>query len=49
MKLKLNIPIVTPKVLNLIDVFCGMEFNAKEILESLQKKRFDQKMGTYLI
>ncbi|XP_052021535.1 putative sperm motility kinase W [Apodemus sylvaticus] len=34
---------------NIVDRLCGMGFNANDILESVQKKWFDEKMGTYLL
>ncbi|NP_001371153.1 uncharacterized protein LOC627035 isoform X1 [Mus musculus] len=33
----------------IIDMLCGMGFDANKILESLQKKKFDENMGTYLL
>ncbi|NP_001371145.1 uncharacterized protein LOC382395 isoform X1 [Mus musculus] len=33
----------------IIEMLCGMGFEANKILESLQKKKFDENMGTYLL
>ncbi|NP_001371146.1 uncharacterized protein LOC626858 isoform X1 [Mus musculus] len=33
----------------IIEMLCGMGFDANKILESLQKKKFDENMGTYLL
>lgn len=49
--LKSNIKIPTNSYpdSDIVDRLCGMGFNANEILESLRKRRFDEKMGTYLL
>lgn len=45
-------PNMSPKTYpdtQIIDVLCGMGFNASEIRESLKKEKFDEPMGAYLI
>ncbi|XP_031205531.1 putative sperm motility kinase W [Mastomys coucha] len=49
MKCQVTIPTDTYPDYSIIDILCDMGFNANEILESLQKKRFDENMGTYLL
>ncbi|XP_031206201.1 putative sperm motility kinase W, partial [Mastomys coucha] len=49
MKCQVTIPTDTYPDYNIIDILCDMGFNANEILESLQKKMFDENMGTYLL
>nr|XP_034339619.1 putative sperm motility kinase W [Arvicanthis niloticus] len=49
LKSKVNNLIVADPDYNIIDMLCGMGFDANEIIESLYNKKYDEQMGTYLI
>ena len=49
MKCGVNIPTHTYTDCNIVDRLCDKGFNANEILKFLQEKRFDEKMGNYLL
>nr|XP_034343605.1 putative sperm motility kinase W [Arvicanthis niloticus] len=48
-KCDINIPTDKYPDSNIIHMLCDMGFNANDILESLRKNKFDEKMGTYLL
>lgn len=48
-KSEANIPTMTDPDYKIIEMLCGMGYNANDILESLRKKRYDEPMGAYLI
>nr|AAI45243.1 EG212225 protein [Mus musculus]AAI50734.1 EG212225 protein [Mus musculus] len=48
-KTEVNNPTVTDPDYNIIEMLCGMGFDANEILESLQRKKYNESMGAYLI
>ncbi|XP_063124246.1 putative sperm motility kinase W [Rattus norvegicus] len=48
-KSELNMSPKTYPDTQIIDVLCGMGFNASEIRESLKNQKFDEPMGAYLI
>ncbi|XP_063124250.1 putative sperm motility kinase W [Rattus norvegicus] len=48
-KCELKVPTVMDPDYNIIDMLCGMGFKTNEILESLQRKKYDEPMGAYLI
>ncbi|XP_017450658.1 putative sperm motility kinase W [Rattus norvegicus] len=47
-KCEVNIPPMTDPDYKIIEMLCGMGYNANDILESLQQKRYDEPMGAYL-
>ncbi|XP_052020672.1 putative sperm motility kinase W [Apodemus sylvaticus] len=49
LKAEVNIPTDSYPDCDIVDRLRGMGFNANEILESLHKRKFDEKMGTYLL
>lgn len=48
-KCDINIPTDKYPDSNIIHMLCNMGFNPNDILESLRKNKFDEKMGTYLL
>ena len=47
-KCEFKIPTMTDPDYKIIEMLCAMGYNANDILESLQKKRYDEPMGAYL-
>ncbi|XP_038936416.1 putative sperm motility kinase W [Rattus norvegicus] len=48
-KCEVNIPTITCPDYKIVEMLCGMGYNANKILESLQKKKYDEPMAAYLI
>ncbi|XP_034349182.1 putative sperm motility kinase W [Arvicanthis niloticus] len=48
-KCEVDIPTETDPDYNIIDRLCGMGFDANEIIESLDKRKYNESMGAYLI
>ncbi|XP_021053334.1 LOW QUALITY PROTEIN: putative sperm motility kinase W [Mus pahari] len=48
-KTEVNNPAVTDPDYNIIEMLCAMGFDANKILESLQRKKYNESMGAYLI